>query len=249
LKKDFKMAAAQVPSVRGDMQQNLATHLAAVTAAARHEIDVLVFPELSLIGYEPDLAANLAMTAADSRLAPLIALAKARALTAIVGAPLQNATGKPALGSIIISPGGAVSTYHKMHLGAPERDYFSPGREPLTIPISGHIVGLAIYADSSQASHPQTCADLGADIYAASVFLNAAWYASDAPRLAIYAARHQMLTLMANHADSVGTYTSVGKSAIWAPDGTLLVQAEGVENALLVAVASDGVWQAEVIKI
>ena len=246
---EFKIAAAQVPSVRGDLARNIATHLAALTAAARLGIDMLVFPELSLTGYEPDLAADLAITAADSRLAPLIALAQEHALTAIVGAPLQSGTGKPALGSIVIGPGGAVRTYHKMHLGASERAFFTAGSEPLALSIAGHSVGLAICADSSQPSHPQAYADFGADIYAASVFLNAEWYASDAPRLAGYAARHNMLTVMANHAASTGTYASVGMSAIWAGGGTLLAEAEGADNALLVATTIGGNWRAEVIAI
>jgi len=37
------------------------------------------------------------------------------------------------------------------------------------------------------------------------------------PRLMDYAARFRMLTLMANQADSVSTFLSVGKSAAWAP--------------------------------
>ena len=91
-------------------------------------------------------------------------------------------------------------------------------------------------------------ADLGADVYAAGVFLNEEWYATDAPRLADYAARHRMLTVMANHAASAGTYTSVGKSAAWAPGGALLAEAEGVENALLIATRSNAVWRGEVIR-
>src|SRR5262245_53260102 len=58
---NFKIAAAQVPSVRGDIDANIAIHAAAMAAAARHGVTVLVFPELSLTGYEPDLAAELAM--------------------------------------------------------------------------------------------------------------------------------------------------------------------------------------------
>ena len=58
-----------------------------------------------------------------------------------------------------------------------------------------------------------------------------------------------MLIVMANHAASVGTHISVGRSAVWAPDGALLVQAEGVENALLIATSSDAEWRGEIIRI
>src|SRR5215211_6817431 len=99
---DFKIAAAQVASVRGDIAGNVATHAAALAAAAKHGVSVLVFPELSLTGYEPDLAAELALTAEDVRLAPLRALARQHGIEAVVGAPRHDGTAKPALGAIII---------------------------------------------------------------------------------------------------------------------------------------------------
>jgi predicted amidohydrolase len=246
---DFKIAAAQVASVRGDIEGNIATHAAAMAAAAEQEVSVLVFPELSLTGYEPDLAAGLAVTAADRRLAPLLALARQHQLAVVVGAPLHDGTAKPALGAILISASGTTRTYRKMHLGASERTYFAPGDTPLAFAVSGHTVGIALCADASQPAHPQAYAELGADIYAAGVFLNAEWYATDAPRLAGYAVRYRMLTVMANHAASVGTYTSVGKSAVWAPDGALLAQAEGAESALLIATSNHAAWRGEVIRI
>jgi predicted amidohydrolase len=245
----FKIAAAQVASVRGQIEENITTHAAAVEAAAKREISVLVFPELSLTGYEPDLAADLAITASDSRLAPLLGLARQHRIEIIVGAPLRDGAGKPVLGAILITASGATRTYGKMHLGASERASFEPGDTPLAFAVSGHTVGIAICADSSQPAHPQAYADLGADIYAAGVFLNAEWYATGVPRLADYAARHRMLTMMANHAASVGTYTSVGMSAAWSPDGTLLAQAEGAENALLIATSKKTGWRGEVSRI
>src|SRR5262245_51908189 len=151
---DFKIAAAQVAFVRGDVAANIASHAAAMTAAARQGVRVLVFPELSLTGYEPDLAAELALTAADSRLAPLLALARHHQLEVVVGAPLHNGK-KPALGAILIRADGTTGAYRKMHLGTSERNYFAPGDTPLAFTVSGHTVGIAICADSSQPSHPQ----------------------------------------------------------------------------------------------
>ena len=62
----FRIAAAQVASVCGDVVQNIAIHAAAIEAAAKQDVSVLIFPELSLTGYEPDLAAALAITAMGS---------------------------------------------------------------------------------------------------------------------------------------------------------------------------------------
>jgi predicted amidohydrolase len=245
----FKIAAAQIPSVRGDLEANIATHAAAIAQAASRQVSVLIFPELSLTGYEPHLARDLAMTPQDDRLAPLVALARRHAIAAVVGAPLEHSADKPALGAIVLGADGSVRTYCKMHLGTSERPWFSPGERPFLLSALGHKVGLAICADTSQPSHPQAYADLGADIYAAGVFLNHEWYPTDAPRLADYAARHKMLTLLANHAASTGTYTSVGKSTLWSPDGAVLAQAESDETALLIATADGAGWWGEAVTI
>jgi predicted amidohydrolase len=55
-----------------------------------------------------------------------------------------------------------------------------------------------------------------------------------------------MLVVMANHAASVGTYKSVGRSAVWSPGGAVLVQSEGTESALLIAEHRDGTWHGEI---
>jgi predicted amidohydrolase len=246
---DFTIAAAQVASVRGDVVANVATHAAAMEAAVRHGVSVLIFPELSLTGYEPDLAAELAMSPDDRRLAPLRALAREHRTAAVVGAPLRNGTAAPALGAIAIDSGGATTSYRKMHLGSRERTFFVPGDTPLVLTVSGRTVGIAICADASQPAHPQACVDRGATIYAAGVFLNAEWYATDAPRLAGLAAHHRMLTVMANHAASAGTHVSVGRSAVWAPDGSLLSQADGAEGALVIATNHNAAWRGAVVAI
>ena len=86
----FKIAAAQVASIRGDIDANIAAHAAAIEAAAKHEVSALVFPELSLTGYEPDLAAELAMLPTDRRLECLLVLARQHHMKVVVGAPLSE---------------------------------------------------------------------------------------------------------------------------------------------------------------
>ena len=246
---EFKIAAAQVASVRGDIARNIQTHAAAITSAEKQGISVLIFPELSLIGYEPDLAAELALNATDQRLTPLAALVRQYQMAVVVGAPLRNGGTKPGLGAILFAADGSMRTYAKMHLGGSEPTYFAPGDAPLAFPVHGQTIGLAICADSSKPSHPQAYADGGSTIYASGVFLNADWYATDSPRLAEYASRYRMLVVMANHAASVGTYVSVGKSAVWAPDGALVAEAAGAVSSLVIATRTGEGWRGEVVPI
>lgn len=241
----FKIGVAQIASLMGDIKGNVDMHAAAMNAAATFGASVLVFPELSLTGYEPELAASLAMSLTDPRLAPLADLARRHRIDTVLGAPLSAGFEKPSLGAIVITRDGARMSYRKIHLGAEEQAYFSMGQNPLVLDLSDHSIGIAICADSSQPAHPKAYAALGVDIYATSVFLNEEWYQEDAPRLAGYARRFGMLTLMANHGASTGRFASVGRSAIWSPDGALLAQASGIESVLIVAGTVDGVWSAE----
>jgi predicted amidohydrolase len=246
---EFKIAAAQIASVRGDVAGNIRMHVAAITGAAARGVSVLVFPELSLVGYEPDLAAELAISETDKRLAPLAALAHQHQMTVVVGAPLRTAGAKPVLGAILFAANGSPRIYAKMHLGGSEPAHFAPGGAPLSFVANGQTIGLAICADASKPSHPQAYADGGSTVYAASVFLNAEWYATDAPRLAGYASRFRMLVVMANYAASVGTYVSVGKSAVWDPGGALLAEASSTESSLVIASRNRDGWCGEVVSV
>ena len=71
------IAAAQTVPVRGDVDANMERHVRLVHVAADAHARVLVFPELSLTGYELDLAGSQAFTESDPRLTPLVEAASA----------------------------------------------------------------------------------------------------------------------------------------------------------------------------
>lgn len=52
----MKLIAAQIASIPGEIGKNISKHLDVIRLAASKGADVLVFPELSLTGYEPGLA-------------------------------------------------------------------------------------------------------------------------------------------------------------------------------------------------
>ena len=75
------------------------------------------------------------------------------------------------------------------------------------------------------------------------MFLTDKWYLTDVPRLQKFAVDFGMLTVMANQAASIGTHRSGGRSAVWRPGGSLLAQAAGTEEALVIATDVNGVWE------
>src|SRR5262249_26337329 len=110
----FKIAAAQVASIRGRLDRNIETHVAAISAATKCGVSVVVFPELSLVGYEPDLAGTSAIKASDPRLDPIEHLSREYLMHVVVGAPLVTEGPKPLLGAICFGPDGSRRTYAKM---------------------------------------------------------------------------------------------------------------------------------------
>jgi len=242
-------AAAQLAVVAGDYGANLREHLAFVTAARLLGVQFLIFPELSLTGYEPGRAAEWAIAANAEWLQPLATAAHNSLMTLVVGAPLHDKAEKPAIGAICFLPDGSRQTYRKMHLGGNEPNYFVAGDQSKALEVDGEVLGLAICADASRASHPANYATAGATVYAAGVFLTEEWYATDCPRLAGYAASERLLVMMANQADSTGSYRSVGRSAVWSPDGKLLAQASGTQRALVIARKTGGFWQGDVVPV
>ncbi len=65
------VAAAQSASRRGDLDKNVAEHLRLIGIAAAVGVNLLVFPELPLTGYELDLASALQLEREDPRIEPL----------------------------------------------------------------------------------------------------------------------------------------------------------------------------------
>ena len=57
----MKVAVAQSRPVKGEFDRNMESHVELAEAAAAAGADTLVFPELSLTGYEPTLAARFAV--------------------------------------------------------------------------------------------------------------------------------------------------------------------------------------------
>jgi predicted amidohydrolase len=150
------LAAAQSVSIAGDVPANIERHLALMHAAAEHGVHVLVFPELSLTGYEPSLAAALAIAPEDALLAPLREMAREWGLTAVVGMPIRLAPGAGVLiGALVLGADGSLAVYTKQHLHPGEEAVFAPGQGGAALDIGDERIALAVCADFSRASHPR----------------------------------------------------------------------------------------------
>jgi len=244
------LAAAQTLSTPGDLAANIERHCAFVRAAAAAGVKLLLFPELSLSGYEPDLVAGCVVDPAGPALAPLRALAQEHGLVLVIGAALASDNERPHIGAIVLFSDGSHATYHKRHLHAGEERWASAGStDAASFPLGRERFALAICADTGHAEHAAAAAATGASLYLAGVLISEKGYAQDAANLQQHAANHGYGVLMANHGGPSGGYVSAGRSAFWNAEGQLVGATQGPGEQLLVLHGRPGGWTAQLINL
>lgn len=248
----LRIAAAQSPSVPGDVERNVQTHLAFVRAAAYERVQVLVFPELSLTGYEPHLLAAHVLHAEHPALAPLRQAARDHTLVLVVGAPAAPVVEgePPAIGAWVLGPDGSVGLYRKRYLHDTEARFASAGAEDTQVRLlAGEPTGLAVCADITHPEHAQAAHDAGAALYAAGALISQKGYGPESAMLQGYAQNHDMAVLLANYSGETGGYASAGKSAFWAPGGRCVVAAPGDAPCMVWAARDDSGWTGAVVDL
>ena len=125
-------------------------HLAFARAAAERAASLLLFPELSLTGYELNCLASCIVTPDDEALLPLREFSQRARMTLVVGAPVASELGdRPSIGAICLRPNGEASLYRKRFLHPGEEPFAAPGSINVhSISLDRERVCLAICADT-----------------------------------------------------------------------------------------------------
>ena len=248
----LRIAAAQSPSVPGDVARNVVTHLAFVRAAVLQGVQVLVFPELSLTGYEPAALAANVLHADHGALAPLRQAARDHGMAIVVGGPAAPVVdgALPAIGAWVLAPDGSAALYRKRHLHASEETFASAGTEDAQVHLlAGEPTAIAVCADITHPEHAQAAHSAGAALYAAGAVISARGYGPESELLHGYARDHGMAVLLANFSGSTGGYVSAGRSAVWEPGGRCVVAAPGDAPCLVWAARGDMGWSGGVFDV
>lgn len=216
VEQSLSIAVAQPRCTAHDVVANAAAHAEAIRAAGAR---VVVFPELSLTGYELDAEI---VSPDDERLAPIISACAETGSLALVGAPVPG----PHIGTLAVDASGASVAYAKVNLHGSEIGRFVPG-EPTMITVDGWRLGLAICRDTGIPEHAALTAALGIDGYVAGV-VHADHETEDiGERARRVAADHGVWVATAAFAGPTGGgfERTSGRSGIWSADGELVVEA------------------------
>ncbi|MFF7065202.1 nitrilase-related carbon-nitrogen hydrolase [Pseudomonas sp. NPDC008258] len=228
----MKLCAVQLASLKGDVPGNLQRHLACIEQAAALGAELVVFPELSLTGYEPTLARQTALPVSSARLDPLQAACDRLGITVAAGLPLPTPEGIR-IGMPILSPMAARQAYAKRRLHEDELPYFIPGDQAVLLQVGEHRVAPAICYESMFMAHAAAARELGADLYLVSVAKTAKGIREGYVHYPDVARELGMPVLMANCVGPADTFIGAGGSAAWDGQGRLLASLDDHSEGLI----------------
>ncbi|MBT2366231.1 carbon-nitrogen hydrolase family protein [Streptomyces sp. ISL-10] len=224
----MRIAAAQFPSVPGDIEANVGSMAALVHEAGARGARFVAFCELAAQSYAlAPIAADPGMWLAedDPRLEPVREACRTTATAALVGCAARADGDRPTISALVIGPdGGLLARYDKTHLYGAESEVFTAGAEEGRFELGGVRFSVAICYDNR---FPELAGRAKADdcrVYVASSVL-----AVDNDSFEkVYPARARdngLYVLLANQIGTGDEGECRGGSAVWGPDGTLLADA------------------------
>ena len=228
----MRLAVAQTRPVAGDVVLNLERHGEFVSRAARAAATLILFPELSLTGYEPTLARDFALTPKDSRLDIFQEMSDAHGMIIGVGVPLV-AEPLPQIGLVLFQPAQERLIYAKRYLHEDELPYFVPGTRQVTITHEGQILAPAICYESLLSEHAEQAAVANAHVYLASVAKPEGGVRKAYEHYPVIAREHRMNVVMANSLGPSDTFVCAGESGAWTSDGSLVGKLDSHREGLL----------------
>jgi predicted amidohydrolase len=243
------IAAAQTVPKRNDISGNLDDHIRLAAMAADHGARLIVFPEMSLTGYERELGKSLAFSQDDERLEPLRALSNSRDIVILAGAPILLVTGLH-IGMFVIRPGFPDMIYTKQFLHDGEEQYFVSGpNTDLQFDLDNERVSLAICADITNPIHPARAAALNSSLYIASIFYTPNGINKGLDDLQSYAKELSMNILMSNFGGPSYHFDAAGRSSFWTNSGELIGHYDGGGEGLLLMNKLNNTWKSEMLKV
>lgn len=228
----MKICLAQTKAIKGNIERNIEDHKKWIELAVAQKADLIVFPELSLTGYEPELAAELATDQSDNRLNDFQAMSDWNKIVIGVGLPTRSPSGI-FISMVIFQPNKEGLTYSKQKLHADEEPYFIAGCNQVLLNIKDKKIALAICYESLQPKHAANAYSLGADIYLASVAKSQSGIEKVTTHFPNIAAKYAMPVLLCNSIGYCDNFESAGQTAVWDENGSLLAQLDSQNEGIL----------------
>ena len=208
---------------------------------SRRGADLLVFPEMALTGYNPEvLQAQGFRQDLDLALKRLGERASKLGLALVVGHALWEGESLYN-GATALLPTGESFTYLKLNLTEAEAPHFTPGKGPVVFRYKGRTFGLMICRDQNYPLLAQKLKEMGADTL---LLLSAHYYPPPEARWKLdknralplaRAVENSCYVVMANAVGSHLGLISLGHSLIADPEGVVVVEGDEASETILYA--------------
>lgn len=228
----MKIAVAQTKPLTGDIEGNINNHITLATRAADNGADIIIFPELSLTGYEPSLAKELATGINDSRFEVFQHLSNEKQVTIGVGVPTNAETGIH-ITMVLFQPNKLRQANSKMYLHADEEPFFVSGENLPGLIVNNTPIALAICYEISIPEHSANAHKTGAALYVASVAKTVKGVEKAWAGLSEVANKYGMTVLMSNSVGMCEDGLCGGRSAAWNRKGELLGHLNDSDEGIL----------------
>ena len=235
----MKICVAQTRPIKGDVRSNIENHKKLINLAASGGADTIIFPELSLTGYEPELAKALATNQDDSRFDDFQKISDTGKITIGVGVPTKNNTGI-CIGMVLFQPHKARQLYLKQYLHPDEEEFFVGGKNSPGLMDTKPKVALAICYELSVTEHSENAFKSGAEIYIASAVKSVNGIDKALGRLSEIGDKYSMTVLLSNCIGHSGGYDCAGKTSIWNNKGLLIGQLSDTSEGILIVDTDTG---------
>jgi predicted amidohydrolase len=229
----MKISVTQTRPVKADIQTNIDNHKRLIDLAVSNGADIIIFPELSLTGYEPRLSKELAADLNDSRFDVFQNISNARQINIGVGVPIKN-NGGICISMILFQPHKTRQLYTKKYLHPDEEEFFISGQNSSVLINDKPNIALAICYELSVPEHSENAFKSGAEIYIASVAKTVDGVEKAVKSLADIANKYSMTVLMSNSIGLCEDGECAGKTSVWNNKGLLAGQLNDKNEGLLI---------------
>lgn len=228
----MKISVVQTRPVKGDVRINIINHKRLIDLAISYGAECIIFPELSVTGYEPGLAELLATTADDKRFNDFQEISNAKGVIVGIGVPTRSPSGV-LISMILFLPNKPRQVYSKKYLHTDEEPFFICGENHNNC-IGETKIAVAICYELSVAGHSEEAFNKGAEIYLASVAKSAAGIEKAEKTLSGIAVKYSMPVLMSNCVGPCDNFESAGRSSVWNKQGKVIGQLDDVCEGILI---------------
>jgi predicted amidohydrolase len=228
----MKICAVQYRPVKGDIKSNIENHVKLIELSISNGAETIIFPELSITGYEPELARELATDPNDDRFDVFQKISDEKEVIIGIGLPTRNDVGI-CISMILFQPQTKRQTYSKNYLHSDEEDFFVSGQNVGCL-INKSKMALAICYELSVPEHSENAFNSGAELYIASVAKSASGIEKAFLTLSDIARKYSMSVILSNSVGHCDNFDSAGKSFIWNNKGLLIGQLDDRNEGIII---------------